>query len=182
MSRIGRKPIPIVKGINVTTKDGLITVKGPKGELFAKVHPDISVEVGQSEILLTRASDEKQTRALHGLWRALLQNMIIGVTQGYNKKLEIVGVGYRAEIKGKKLHLLVGYSHPILFGPPEGVTLEAPTQTSVVISGIDKQLVGLVAAKIRSFRPPEPYKGKGIKYEGEYIRRKAGKAAATGAK
>ncbi|MBI3587356.1 MAG: 50S ribosomal protein L6 [Ignavibacteriales bacterium] len=182
MSRIGRKPIPIVKGINVTTKDGLITVKGPKGELSAKVHPDISVEVGQAEILLTRASDEKQTRALHGLWRALLQNMITGVTQGYSRKLEIVGVGYRAEMKGKKLHLLVGYSHPILFGPPEGVALETPTQTNIIISGIDKQLVGLVAAKIRSFRPPEPYKGKGIKYEGEYIRRKAGKAAATGAK
>lgn len=182
MSRIGRKPIPIAKGINVTKKDGLITVKGPKGELSAKVHPDIGVEVGPSEIQLTRTSDEKQSRALHGLWRALLQNMIIGVTQGYSKKLEIVGVGYRAEIKGKKLHLLVGYSHPILFGPPEGVTLETPTQTSIVIGGIDKQLVGLVAAKIRSFRPPEPYKGKGIKYEGEYIRRKAGKAAATGAK
>lgn len=182
MSRIGRKPIPIAKGVNVAKKDGLVTVKGPKGELSAKVHPDIGIEVGQLEVVLTRASDEKQTRALHGLWRALLQNMVTGVTQGYSKKLEIVGVGYRAEMKGKKLQLLVGYSHPILFGPPEGITLEAPTQTNVVISGIDKQLVGLVAAKIRSFRPPEPYKGKGIKYEGEYIRRKAGKAAATGAK
>lgn len=182
MSRIGRKPVPIVKGVNVAKKDGLITVKGPKGELSVKVHPDIGIEVGQSEVVLTRASDEKQTRALHGLWRALLQNMVTGVAQGYSKKLEIVGVGYRAEMKGKKLQLLVGYSHPILFGPPEGITLEAPTQTNVVISGIDKQLVGLVAAKIRSFRPPEPYKGKGIKYEGEYIRRKAGKAAATGAK
>ncbi|MEX0601881.1 MAG: 50S ribosomal protein L6, partial [Bacteroidota bacterium] len=125
---------------------------------------------------------EKPVKSLHGLWRALLQNMIIGVTEGYSRKLEIVGVGYRAEMKGKKLHLLLGYSHPILFGPPDGVKLEAPTQTNIVISGVDKQLVGLVAAKIRSFRPPEPYKGKGIKYEGEYIRRKAGKAAAGASK
>lgn len=182
MSRIGRKPIQIVKGVNVTTKDGLIVVKGPKGELSAKVHSAIGVEVSQTEVHVTRGSDEKEYRALHGLWRALIQNMIVGVTQGYSKKLEIVGVGYRAEMKGKKLQLQVGYSHPIVFGAPEGVTLEAPTQTNIIISGIDKQLVGLTAAKIRSFRPPEPYKGKGIKYEGEYIRRKAGKAAATGAK
>jgi len=137
------------------------------------------VDVSQSEVVVTRRSDEKEQRALHGLWRALIQNMIAGVTNGYAKKLEIVGVGYRAEMKGKKLQLMVGYSHPIVFGPPEGITLETPTQTNIIVSGIDKQLVGLVAAKIRSFRPPEPYKGKGIKYEGEYIRRKAGKAAAT---
>jgi large subunit ribosomal protein L6 len=167
----------LVKGIDVTKKDGMVLVKGPKGELSAKVHPDITVDVNQAEIVVARRSDEKPQRALHGLWRALLQNMITGVTQGYSRKLEIVGVGYRAEMKGKKLQLMVGYSHPILFAPPEGITLEAPTQTSIVISGIDKQLVGLVAAKIRSFRPPEPYKGKGIKYEGEYIRRKAGKTA-----
>jgi large subunit ribosomal protein L6 len=183
VSRVGRKPIPILKGVNVTEKDGMVVVKGPKGELAAKVHPEISVEVGQAEISVLRHSDEKPYRALHGLWRALIQNMITGVTKGYSRKLEIVGVGYRAEMKGKKLQLLVGYSHPILFGAPEGITLETPTQTNIVISGIDKQLVGLVAAKIRSFRPPEPYKGKGIKYEGEYIRRKAGKAAAaTGTK
>ncbi|MEX0736197.1 MAG: 50S ribosomal protein L6 [Bacteroidota bacterium] len=182
MSRIGRKPIQITKGVNITKKDGLIVVKGPKGELSARLHPSINFEVGQSELQVTRSSDEKQNRALHGLWRALIQNMINGVTQGYSRKLEIVGVGYRAEMKGKKLQLLLGYSHPIVFGPPEGVILETPSQTNIVISGIDKQLVGLVAAKIRSFRPPEPYKGKGVKYEGEYIRRKAGKAAATGAK
>lgn len=183
MSRVGRKPIPILKGVSVTEKDGMVVVKGPKGELTAKVHPDISVEVGQSNISVARHSDEKPFRALHGLWRALIQNMVKGVTQGYSKKLEIVGVGYRAEMKGKKLQLMIGYSHPILFGAPDGITLETPTQTNIVISGIDKQLVGLVAAKIRSFRPPEPYKGKGIKYEGEYIRRKAGKAAAaTGTK
>jgi len=179
VSRVGRKPIPIVKGVQITQKDGLITVRGPKGELFARVHPNITVDVSQSEVVVTRRSDEKEQRALHGLWRALIQNMIAGVTNGYAKKLEIVGVGYRAEMKGKKLQLMVGYSHPIVFGPPEGITLETPTQTNIIVSGIDKQLVGLVAAKIRSFRPPEPYKGKGIKYEGEYIRRKAGKAAAT---
>lgn len=183
MSRVGRKPIPILKGVSVTKKDGMVVVKGPKGELSANVHPEISVEVGQSAVTVERHSDEKPFRALHGLWRALIQNMIKGVTQGYSKKLEIVGVGYRAEMKGKKLQLMVGYSHPILFGAPDGITLETPTQTSITITGIDKQLVGLVAAKIRSFRPPEPYKGKGIKYEGEYIRRKAGKAAAaTGTK
>jgi large subunit ribosomal protein L6 len=140
------------------------------------------VEVKDQQILITRKSDEGKYRALHGLWRALIQNMIIGVTLGYSKKLEIIGVGYRAEIKGTRLNLLLGFSHPILFAAPDGIKIEAPTQTSILISGIHKQLVGLVAAKIRSFRPPEPYKGKGVKYEGEYIRRKAGKAAATAAK
>jgi large subunit ribosomal protein L6 len=182
VSRVGRKPIPIVKGVTVTNKDGNVVVKGPKGELSATLHPDITIEINQSEVLVIRHADDGAHRALHGLWRALIQNMISGVTQGYARKLEIVGVGYRAEMRGKKLQLMLGYSHPILFGPPDGVTLEAPTQTSVLVSGIDKQLVGLVAAKIRSFRPPEPYKGKGVKYEGEYIRRKAGKAAATAAK
>ena len=182
MSRVGRKPIPIVKGVTVTKKNDAIVVKGPKGELSATVHPDITIDVNQAEVLVSRHADDGAHRALHGLWRALIQNMINGVTQGYSRKLEIVGVGYRAEMRGKKLQLMLGYSHPILFGPPDGVTIEAPTQTSILISGIDKQLVGLVAAKIRSFRPPEPYKGKGVKYEGEYIRRKAGKAAATAAK
>jgi large subunit ribosomal protein L6 len=182
VSRVGRKPIPIVKGVTVSQKDGKVVVKGPKGELSATVHPEISVEITPAEVLVSRHADDGAHRALHGLWRALIQNMINGVTQGYSQKLEIVGVGYRAEMKGKKLQLMLGYSHPILFGPPDGVNLEAPTQTSIMITGIDKQLVGLVAAKIRSFRPPEPYKGKGVKYEGEYIRRKAGKAAATAAK
>jgi large subunit ribosomal protein L6 len=182
VSRVGRKPISIVKGVTVTKKDDAIVVKGPKGELSATVHPEITIDINQSEVLVSRHADDGAHRALHGLWRALIQNMINGVTQGYARKLEIVGVGYRAEMRGKKLQLMLGYSHPILFGPPDGVTIEAPTQTSILISGIDKQLVGLVAAKIRSFRPPEPYKGKGVKYEGEYIRRKAGKAAATAAK
>ena len=179
MSRVGRKPIPIVKGVTVAKQNGSVVVKGPKGELAAKLHPAIAVEVKGSELILTRNSEEKFVRALHGLWRANLQNMVIGVTQGYGKKLEIVGVGYRAEMKGKKLHLQLGYSHPIVFGAPDGIKIEAPTQTSIVISGIDKQLVGLVAAKLRSLKPPEPYKGKGVKYENEYIRRKAGKAAAA---
>jgi large subunit ribosomal protein L6 len=181
VSRIGRKPVQIVKGVSVTVKDGAVTVKGPKGELSAKVHPDVQVEVKGEEVLVSRSSDDNDHRALHGLWRALIQSMVVGVTEGYSKKLEIVGVGYRAEMKGQKLQLQVGYSHPIIFGPPKGIKIEAPTQTNITISGVDKHLVGMVAAKIRSFRPPEPYKGKGIKYEGEYIRRKAGKAAATAA-
>lgn len=179
MSRVGRKPISIVKGVTVSQQNGSVVVKGPKGELSAKVHPAIKVEVKDDLVTLTRSSEVKHVRALHGLWRANLQNMVRGVTEGYSKKLEIVGVGYRAEIKGNRLQMQLGYSHPIVFAAPDGIKVEVPTQTNVIVSGNDKQLVGLVAAKIRSFRPPEPYKGKGIKYEGEYIRRKAGKAAAA---
>ena len=179
---MGRKPIEITKGVTVSLKQKVITVKGPQGELSATIHHNINVEIKENQVLFTRKNEEKENKALHGLWRALVQNMINGVTTGYSKKLEIVGVGYRAEMKGKKLQLLLGYSHPILFGPPEGVKIETPTQTNITISGIDRQLVGLVASKIRSFRPPEPYKGKGVKYAGEYIRRKAGKAAAAAAK
>ncbi len=157
-----------------------MVVKGPKGELSARVHDDIGFEIKENEVLLTRKSDAKEIRSLHGLWRALMANMVTGVTDGYSRKLELVGVGYKAEMKGKKLQLSLGFSHPILFGSPESIKIETPTPTSIVISGIDKQLVGQVAAKIRSFRPPEPYKGKGVKYEGEYVRRKAGKAAAAG--
>ena len=182
MSRVGRKPIPLPKGVTIAQKDGILTVKGPRGELSARLHPAVSVAIAQNEVVVSRSSDAKQVRALHGLWRANIQNMIKGVTEGFSKKLEIVGVGYRAEMKGSRLQLAVGYSHPILIGAPEGIKLEAPTQTNVTVSGIDKHLVGLVAAKIRSFRPPEPYKGKGIKYEGEFIRRKAGKAAAAATK
>lgn len=183
MSRVGRKPIPIAAGVKVQKTDHAVKVVGPKGELTATVHPDIGFEIKENQILVTRSSDGKEHRSLHGLWRALMANMIQGVTQGYARKLELVGVGYRAELKGKKLQLQLGFSHPILFAPPDGIKIEAPTQTNITVSGIDKQLVGQVAAKLRSFRPPEPYKGKGVKYEGEYIRRKAGKAAAaTGAK
>jgi large subunit ribosomal protein L6 len=180
VSRIGKKPVAIVQGVKVHLAEHDIKVTGPKGELKATVHPDIAVEVADGHVVLKRSSDEKKFKALHGLWRALVQNMVTGVTTGYTRKLELVGVGYRAEMKGKKLQLLLGYSHPILFAAPEGITIEAPTQTNITISGIDKMLVGQVAAKIRSFRPPEPYKGKGVKYEGEHIRRKAGKAAAAG--
>ncbi len=179
MSRVGRKPIAIPQGVKVQKSGREITVIGPKGELRATIHPDIAADVQDGIVTVTRPSDGKQHRALHGLWRANIQNMVTGVVSGYSKKLELVGVGYRAEMKGKRLQLLLGFSHPILFVPPDGVKVEAPTQTNITISGIDKQLVGQVAAKIRSFRPPEPYKGKGVKYEGEYIRRKAGKAAAA---
>ncbi len=181
MSRIGRKPIPILKGVAVEKSNGSVKVKGPKGELTATVHPDVGVEIKENQIYVTTSVDDKEHGALHGLWRALLNNMVRGVTEGYQRKLEIVGVGYRAELKGSKLQLQLGYSHPILFIPPAGIKIEVPATTSIVINGIDRQLVGQVAAKIRSFRPPEPYQGKGIKYENEYIRRKAGKAAAAAA-
>jgi large subunit ribosomal protein L6 len=179
VSRVGKKPIPIPTGVKVHKTDHTVKVTGPKGELTAVVHPNIGVEIKQDTVLMTRPSDAKEHKALHGLWRALVQNMIIGVTQGYTRKLELVGVGYRGEMKGARLLLQLGYSHPILFVPPEGVKVEIPAPTNITVSGIDKALVGLVAAKIRSFRPPEPYKGKGIRYEGESVRRKAGKAAAA---
>jgi large subunit ribosomal protein L6 len=177
LSRIGKKPIEIPKGVNVSKEGNVVKVKGPKGELNQKIHPNISVEIKDSEIVVTRPDDSKQNKSLHGLTRALLQNMVTGVNSSYKKELEIVGVGYRAELKGKNLLLNIGYSHPIYFAPPETITFETPSQTQIVISGVDKQLVGQVAAKIRSFREPEPYKGKGIKYVGEHIRRKAGKTA-----
>ena len=179
MSRIGRKPVSIIKGVKVETKNGVVKIIGPKGELTSAVPSSLSVEVNELQILLKRSSDIKSQKALHGTWRALINNMMKGVAEGFQRKLEIVGVGYKAEMKGKKLQLALGYSHPILFAPPQSVKIEVPVPTNIIVSGIDKQLVGQVAAKIRSFRPPEPYKGKGIKYEGEYIRRKAGKAAAT---
>jgi len=179
VSRIGRKPAHIPKGVKVEVKNGVVKVNGPKGELTVQIHPDVTVEVKGEDVLVSRHSDVKEHRALHGLFRALIANMITGVTAGFSRKLELVGVGYRAELKGKVLQLALGYSHPIVFRAPDTIKLEAPSQTNITVSGIDKQLVGLVAAKIRSLRPPEPYKGKGIKYEGEYIRRKAGKTAAT---
>ena len=179
MSRIGRKPVVIPKGVKVEVKNGAVKVTGAKGELSAAIHPDVTVEVKGEEVLVSRHADLKEQRALHGLFRALIANMVTGVTTGFSRKLELVGVGYRAELKGKVLQLALGYSHPIVFRAPDSIKIEAPTQTNITVSGIDKQFVGLVAAKIRSLRPPEPYKGKGIKYEGEYIRRKAGKTAAT---
>jgi large subunit ribosomal protein L6 len=180
VSRIGKKPVAVASGVTVRLENRNVRVKGPKGELAATVHPNIAVEVKEKSVELKRSSNRKEDRALHGLWRALLQNMVLGVSQGFTRKLELVGVGYRAEMKGKTLQLLLGYSHPILFQAPDGIKIETPTQTNITVSGIDKEIVGMVAAKIRSFRPPEPYKGKGVKYEGEMIRRKAGKAAAAG--
>jgi len=179
VSRVGRKPITIAQGVKVQAKDHHVTITGPKGELSADVHPEIALEVKDNRITVTRSSDVKEQRALHGLWRALLQNMVKGVTEGYTKKLELVGVGYRAELKGKKLQLALGYSHPILFEPPTGIKIETPSQTNITISGIDKQLVGQVAAQIRAMRKPDPYKQKGVRYTGEVLKKKAGK---TGAK
>lgn len=178
MSRIGKKPVVILKGVKINKKDDTIDVQGPKGSLSLYVNPIISSEIKESEVLFTRKSNNKRDKAMHGLYAILLKNMISGVTDGFSKKLELVGIGYRAELKKDKLYLTLGYSHPIVFAAPEGIKIEVPNDNSIVVNGIDKQLVGQVAAKIRSFRPPEPYKGKGIKYEKEYIRRKAGKAAA----
>ncbi len=176
MSRVGKTPIPIPGGVDVEVDGSHITIKGSKGELSRTVTDTVSVAVEDGEIVVTRGNDERETRALHGLTRALLNNMVIGVTDGYRKQLEIVGVGYRANMKGSSLELQVGFSHPVVVDAPEGVTIEAPDQTTVVVSGIDKELVGQVAADIRKIRPPEPYKGKGIRYAGEHVRRKAGKA------
>lgn len=178
MSRIGKKPVKIPKGVTVQVADGEVKVKGPKGELSAKLHQAVTIEVsGQEAVVKVRGNSFD---AVHGLWRALLNNMVTGVFAGFERKLEIVGVGYRAEMKGANIQMIVGFSHPILFRPPQGVKIATPSPTNIVVSGADKQLVGQVAAKLRGFRPPEPYKGKGIKYENEFIRRKAGKAAAAG--
>lgn len=177
MSRIGKKPIEIPKGVTVNLDGQLIKVKGPKGELQRSIHPTIKTEITEGEIKFTRPNEFKESRALHGLTRSLVQNMVTGVTESYTKTLEIVGVGYKAELKGKNLLLTIGYSHPIYFVPPDEIKLEVPTPTQIVVSGTDKQLVGMVSAKIRSFRKPEPYKGKGIKYSDERIIRKAGKTA-----
>lgn len=177
MSRIGKKPIEIPKGVTITLDGQTIKVKGPKGELYRSIHPSIKAEIVDNEVKFSRPDDLKETRSLHGLTRALVQNMVVGVTDSYKKSLEIVGVGYKAELKGKNLLLTIGYSHPIYFVPPDEVKLEVPAPTQINISGNDKELVGLVAAKIRSFRKPEPYKGKGIKYSDERIIRKAGKTA-----
>ncbi|MBO8152514.1 MAG: 50S ribosomal protein L6 [Candidatus Neomarinimicrobiota bacterium] len=175
MSRIGRKPIDIPQGVMVEVSGQHVRVKGPKGELELDVHPDMIVEKKDNQVLVNRPTDNKRHRALHGLTRMLIANMIEGVTKGYQKTLLLEGIGYSVEMKGKSLLLNVGYSHPVLFTPPEGIKIEVPKALTIVVSGIDKQKVGQVAAMIRSIRPVEPYKGKGIRYEGEYVRRKAGK-------
>ncbi|HCB93224.1 MAG TPA: 50S ribosomal protein L6 [Selenomonas sp.] len=183
MSRIGRAPITIPAGVTVKVgEDNLVSVKGPKGELSRKINQDMKVTVEGNTITVERPSDDKTHRSLHGLSRTLINNMVIGVTEGFSKNLEINGVGYRAQKQGKNLNLSLGFSHPVVVEPPAGINFEAPSANAIVVSGIDKELVGAVAAKIRSYREPEPYKGKGIKYAGEHIRRKEGKAGAKGKK
>ena len=176
MSRIGKNPVPIVSGVDVKVAGQDVTVKGPKGTLERTFHERITIVVDESEVRVERNDEDRKTRALHGLSRALLANMVEGVSAGFSKELSIVGVGYRASLKGKDIELLVGYSHPVEILAPDGITFELPDQTRIIVSGIDKELVGQVAADIRKVRPPEPYKGKGIRYVDEYVRRKAGKA------
>ena len=176
MSRIGKLPIAIPKGVTVTTEGSTVTVKGAKGELKKTFHPDLAIAVENGNVIVTRPSDEKEHKSLHGLTRTLISNMVEGVTKGYSKTLEIAGVGYKAEPRAYGLQFALGFSHPIEYRAPTGIKLSAPNPTTVQVEGADKEVVGQVAAEIRSLRPPEPYKGKGIKYAGESIRRKAGKA------
>ena len=178
MSRIGKKPVVVPDKVTVTVDGSTVKVKGPKGELSQTFRPEMTIKIEDGKVLIDRPSDAKEHRALHGLTRALIANMIQGVTGGYRKALEIVGVGYKAEKKGKTLVLTVGYSHQVQYPEPEGITIGTTSPTVVFIEGMDKQKVGQVAAEIRAVRPPEPYKGKGIRYQGEQVRRKAGKAGA----
>ncbi|CEG25269.1 50S ribosomal protein L6 [Bacillus sp. B-jedd] len=175
MSRIGKKPIEIPAGVTVTQDKNTITVKGPKGELVRSFSPEISIQIEDNTITITRPSDVKEVRALHGTTRAVLANMVEGVSKGFEKGLELVGVGYRASKQGTKLVLNVGYSHPVEIEPEKGIEIEVPANTKVIVKGFDKERVGALAANIRGVRPPEPYKGKGIRYEGEVVRRKEGK-------
>ncbi|MBV8985873.1 MAG: 50S ribosomal protein L6 [Acidimicrobiia bacterium] len=178
MSRIGKAPIPIPSGVDITVTGNEVTVKGPKGTLFRRLPADITVRQDGAEILVERPDDEREHRALHGLTRSLVNNMVVGVTDGFTKDLEIVGVGYRATAQGpNRLELALGFSHPVSIDAPEGVTFEVPQPTRITVRGIDKEIVGQVAANIRKVRKPEPYKGKGVRYAGEVVQRKAGKAA-----
>ena len=177
MSRIGRKPIPVPEGVTIAIEPEVVRVNGPRGELFERVPRDIVVEQRDSELLVSRPTDRAEHRALHGLVRSLVANMVEGVTSGFEKRLEIQGVGYRAVLKGRDLELALGYSHSVPIKAPDGIDFEVPQPTRVVVRGISKQLVGETAANIRKQRPPEPYKGKGIRYEGEYVARKVGKRA-----
>jgi len=182
MSRIGRAPIAIPNGVTVKLENNVVTVKGPKGELVREFNQDMIIEVEENVLTVKRPSDNKDHRSLHGLTRTLISNMVIGVTEGFTKTLEISGVGYRAAKAGNKVNLLLGFSHPVEVEPPTGISLEVPAPNKIVVSGINKEEVGAMAAKIRGYREPEPYKGKGIKYEGEVIRRKVGKAGGKGKK
>lgn len=175
MSRIGNKPVVIPAGVTVDVKDHTVTVKGPKGELSYTFNQNISLEQREGEVVFTRPDDSKENKTIHGTTRAVFNNMVVGVTEGFQKELELIGVGYRAQLQGKKLVLNVGYSHPVEFTPEEGVEIEVPSNTKVIVKGYDKQKVGELAANIRGVRPPEPYKGKGIRYTDEYVRRKEGK-------
>jgi large subunit ribosomal protein L6 len=179
MSRIGNSPISLPSGVDVKVGKDVVEVKGPKGSLTQTINPTITVSVDDGVVTVERDNDERENRALHGLTRALLNNMVIGVTDGYSKELTAVGVGYRAALKGRTLELQVGFSHPVVMEAPDGVTFEVPEPTKIIVSGMDKQKVGQVAADVRAVRPPEPYKGKGIRYSDEYVRRKAGKAGVS---
>ena len=182
MSRIGRKPITLPAGVEFKVEGNVVTVKGPKGTLTQKINPIISVEQQGNEVLVTRPNDEKEARSLHGLTRTLINNMVVGVTEGYKKELEVNGVGYRVQKQGSNLVMNLGYSHQVIVSEIPGITIEAPGPNQIIISGADKQLVGQFAAEVREKRPPEPYKGKGIKYVDEHIRRKEGKAGGKGKK
>ena len=182
MSRIGRLPIAIPAGVDVTIDGRTVTVKGPKGELSRELHPDMRVAREDGSIVVSRPTEQKTHKQLHGLTRTLVNNMVVGVTDGYRKGLEITGVGYRAVKVGEKLQLSLGYSHPVEIDPPSGISFEVENPTRLAVVGIDKELVGQVAAQVRATRKPEPYKGKGVRYAGEYIRRKAGKAGKIGGK
>jgi large subunit ribosomal protein L6 len=182
MSRIGRLPITVPSGVDVTIDGRTLTVKGPKGSLTRELHPDMTVARQDDRLVVTRPTEQKTHKQLHGLTRTLVNNMVVGVTDGYRKSLEITGVGYRAAKVGEKLQLNLGYSHPIEIAPPTGISFEVENPTHLAVLGIDKELVGQVAAQVRSTRKPEPYKGKGVRYAGEYIRRKAGKAGKIGGK
>ena len=175
MSRIGIKPIEMKDGVTVTKDGNTVTVKGPKGELKKDIHPDMIVNINEKEITVERPSDSKEHRSLHGTTRSIINNMIEGVTKGFEKALELSGVGYRASKSGQKLVVNVGYSHPVEFEPEKGIEIEVPSNTRIVVKGIDKERVGALASNIRAVRPPEPYKGKGIRYENEYVRREEGK-------
>ena len=176
MSRIGRKPINIPAGVTVTADANVVTVKGPKGTLTQSFHPNMTISVEGNEILVTRPNDDKENRSLHGLTRTLIHNMVVGVTEGFKKELDVNGVGYRVQMQGKNLVMNLGYSHQVIVPSIDGITIECPTPNKIVISGADKQAVGQFAAEVREKRPPEPYKGKGIRYTGEFVRHKEGKA------
>lgn len=182
MSRIGKLPITVPANVTVTIENNLVTVKGPKGELTRQINKDMILKLEDSHLTVERPSDDKEHRAMHGLSRTLINNMVIGVTDGFAKTLEINGVGYRAAKQGENINFTLGFSHPVVKEPPAGITFEVPAPNKIVVKGANKETVGAVAADIRTLRPPEPYKGKGIRYEGEVVRRKAGKAGAKGKK